>query len=504
MKLIYLNGVLSGTAYELAPSGTRIGRETQNDIQLLLNGVSRYHAEIKRRPDGKWYVTDLGSTNGTLLNNNLISVPAELENGCILSIGDQLFRCIDGDTPQSPQPKPLFKPSISPADSQPGQQSPFVFRPSVSESAPQPPQSVRTPSREHPAAQQEAEDIVPQVLTGQINLFNNKTDKKKKGDKADSRQNLSDSDKHKKRIGNLLFVLAVVVVAFIVLLVFLSLNVAESNSESSTQAGTQPVKIVNPLVVYYEKYAIQDTTIFRFTLRVENKRLEITLDEPMSNRRYYELFQQDIDKEILDDFQKNLDESGFMNLHQDALVGTTQDRKEYRRILVGYGSKFNDISVSNDISETFNKAESIIEDFLQEFNLDIVSQSVESLLSVAETSLYVAEEAIQNVDIDPANLPKAISNFRIAAQRYKLFDPIPEKGKRAIDGLAKAEERLETIRKEGLQTVRLYNERNEFDKAIEECNRLMKIFPVDSDTYRKIRETKINLERKQESARRKN
>ena len=50
IKLYFLNGPRTGQSQEIAPDGVRIGRETDNDIQLLIGGVSRYHAKISRNP----------------------------------------------------------------------------------------------------------------------------------------------------------------------------------------------------------------------------------------------------------------------------------------------------------------------------------------------------------------------------------------------------------------------------------------------------------------------
>ena len=68
--------------------------------------------------------------------------------------------------------------------------------------------------------------------------------------------------------------------------------------------------------------------------------------------------------------------------------------------------------------------------------------------------------------------------------------------KTARDGLAKAEAKLEEIRLEGQKNVRLFYELHEYDKAVAECARLLSIFPPDSETYQKIRDTKIKIEKK--------
>jgi Protein of unknown function (DUF3662)/FHA domain len=44
-----------------------IGRQSTNDVVLSDPNVSRQHAELTRK-DGRWTITDLGSTNGTTVN----------------------------------------------------------------------------------------------------------------------------------------------------------------------------------------------------------------------------------------------------------------------------------------------------------------------------------------------------------------------------------------------------------------------------------------------------
>lgn len=64
----HLIDIASNRSYDLATSRILIGRETSNDIILNDLNVSRQHAQIAFEPQGVWVVTDLGSTNGTLVN----------------------------------------------------------------------------------------------------------------------------------------------------------------------------------------------------------------------------------------------------------------------------------------------------------------------------------------------------------------------------------------------------------------------------------------------------
>jgi FHA domain len=64
----------------------QIGRAEACQIRLEDTYVSSFHARIFHR-DGGWFVEDLGSTNGTYLNQRRITSPAELHAGDRLKVG---------------------------------------------------------------------------------------------------------------------------------------------------------------------------------------------------------------------------------------------------------------------------------------------------------------------------------------------------------------------------------------------------------------------------------
>ena len=300
----------------------------------------------------------------------------------------------------------------------------------------------------------------------------------------------------KKFLGNVIFALIVILAAIVGLWLFLKLN--EPQQAPSTQSAVKK-KIENPFVLYYEKESVEDgTKVFRFVLQIENGQMEVTLDEPQNKRRYYELFKDPVPDELIAKLKQEILDTGFMELQQEKIAGTSQDNRQHRRIMVGFDNKFCDVKVSNDVSETFNRVETIInETLLDEYDLGVISQNVDRILEDARTFLFVAEEAFHSIDVTPSNLPKAISNYKLALRRYQLFDdPKPVEWKTARDGLAKAEAKLEEIRLEGQKNVRLFYELHEYDKAVAECARLLSIFPPDSETYQKIRDTKIKIEKK--------
>jgi pSer/pThr/pTyr-binding forkhead associated (FHA) protein len=64
----------------------QVGRAEACQVRLSDTYASSFHARIYSK-DGSWYVEDLGSTNGTYLNQRRITVPAELRAGDRVRIG---------------------------------------------------------------------------------------------------------------------------------------------------------------------------------------------------------------------------------------------------------------------------------------------------------------------------------------------------------------------------------------------------------------------------------
>ena len=80
-----------GTRHPAGNSTIKIGRSTDNDIQIADGQASRHHAEI-RYDNGRHHIVDLNSTNGTLVNDNRITSAQALSHGDIITIGNSEFR----------------------------------------------------------------------------------------------------------------------------------------------------------------------------------------------------------------------------------------------------------------------------------------------------------------------------------------------------------------------------------------------------------------------------
>lgn len=84
-----------GTRYMLGNGPVRVGRMSDSEIVLGDDAVSRRHARIERRGDG-WVVMDVGSRNGTLVNDREISEMASFSHGDRLQIGSTIFKLFGG------------------------------------------------------------------------------------------------------------------------------------------------------------------------------------------------------------------------------------------------------------------------------------------------------------------------------------------------------------------------------------------------------------------------
>lgn len=85
-KLVITQGVLEGTVIPLGTSPITIGRAPDATVVLEDDFVSTQHARLT--PTGThWIVEDVGSTNGTWINNARVTSPTVLQHGEVLRIG---------------------------------------------------------------------------------------------------------------------------------------------------------------------------------------------------------------------------------------------------------------------------------------------------------------------------------------------------------------------------------------------------------------------------------
>ena len=83
-------GLEEGERFDLI-GGLSIGRSRDSDVQISDRYASSLHARVFSRA-GRFFVEDMNSTNGTLLNGATLQGEAELIDGDNVQIGDTVFR----------------------------------------------------------------------------------------------------------------------------------------------------------------------------------------------------------------------------------------------------------------------------------------------------------------------------------------------------------------------------------------------------------------------------
>ena len=458
MNLYFLNGKRKGEQFELIPPGICIGRESDNDIQLLTGGVSRYHAKLEYTEDGKWKLQDLGSTNGTKLKGHKIHEPVILEPGAEITIGEQLIR-FDKDY-RIAQEAATEKPAVA---------------------SPAPP--VQPPYGEH--------DVTEKIA---IDIF-------QKSGKSQSENDASkpvEPASPKKRIMNLLFALLVTVMACIALLVFFFLMVAQPKDRAR-----QPARISqNPFFLEYEKSIISKDNVFRFSVSIENNSAQFKLNDLKYQRRFSKTIAQ-VDEELLKSLVNEIKGTDFMKISSDPPGSPANGLDETRTLTIGYDTSLNQVTVRNNYPKSsFETIEYALNRFADDYGLKTISLSQKEMRREAERSFMKAQELFANYQAKPENLRNAILRYKIAIDFLDQFDPKPEEWSIAKRRLAEAEVLMKKAVKDAEFNINVYYKKRDYAAAVAECGKLLHIIDPESKAYQKTRDLKITLEKKL-SARRK-
>ena len=461
MNLYFLNGQKKGEQWELVPPGICIGREVDNDIQILTGGVSRYHAKIEYTSEGKWIILDLGSTNGTRINRKKIGKPEILQPGDEILVGEQLFR---------------FDREYHAAENKTENKTendPKPFRP-----APPAP-----PVNEH----NETEKI-------DLDIF------QKNPDSDDSSNGKKEPSSPKKRLINLLFALLVTVLACIVLLVFITLT-------GGGQKDNQPKRPVqaadNPFFLNYEKTIYSKDNVFRFSVEIENGSAQFKLNDLKYHRRYSKGIAE-VEKELLKSLVSEVKGTDFMKIQSDPPGSPVNGIDEIRTLTVGYGNNLNTVTVRNNYPKSsFETIEYALNRFADDYGLKAISLSQKEMREEAIRSFRKAEELLANYQARPENLRDAILRYKIAIDFLDQFDPKPEEWTVSKRKLAEAEKLMKNAIKEAEFNINVLYKKREYAAAAAECGKLLRIIDSEHKAYQKIRDLKIILEKRLSSRKKK-
>ena len=91
-RLVAVSGPYTGQSFPLTHAAATIGRAVERDIALPADtSVSRSHARVTYA-DGRHFIADDGSSNGTFVNGGRVSDPRLLSSGDTIQLADTAFR----------------------------------------------------------------------------------------------------------------------------------------------------------------------------------------------------------------------------------------------------------------------------------------------------------------------------------------------------------------------------------------------------------------------------
>jgi pSer/pThr/pTyr-binding forkhead associated (FHA) protein len=90
LALVITAGPKKGERIPLVAESVTIGRASDSSLVIRDDYTSTRHAVFELRR-GAWQITDLGSTNGTLVNGSRISSPVTVVPGTSITVGQTVF-----------------------------------------------------------------------------------------------------------------------------------------------------------------------------------------------------------------------------------------------------------------------------------------------------------------------------------------------------------------------------------------------------------------------------
>ena len=108
---IYPTGPSMGKRYPLGDKDLIVGRSDDCNIRIQDNSVSRKHVKIEPALEG-YSVCDLGSTNGTFVNDKQLEDATILQDGDYLRVGNCLYRYLTGGNIEAEYHEEIYRLTI--------------------------------------------------------------------------------------------------------------------------------------------------------------------------------------------------------------------------------------------------------------------------------------------------------------------------------------------------------------------------------------------------------
>jgi hypothetical protein len=397
IHLVIESGPEQGRRLTVPEAGARMGRSSQNDIELTDPAVSRFQCRVFFKPDDTLWVSDLGSTNQTVVNGQPI-LETILNLGDTLEMGETILRVVHNRLRGAPGAVPPPPPAASPADIE-NRQSAIGNEPPPAPADPAPVDLGLGPSAARSAT------IAREART--------------------SRQRL---------------IWIVVVLALGA--VTAALIAKRPWEKAAAKSAPTPAVRLSALDITYEKVRGDTSNIFRYALSLQGRALTVQVDSLTENRHVRR--EKSVETEVLGRLVGDLERVGFFTL-DESYQGVLPDVYEATDLTLAMGERAHRVQVLNRVEpEAFKKAREIIEDFARnELGLAAVSLPPEKLLELGRDAVLLGQKLFAEREVRFENLYRAILAFEEAQWYVETLEPKPDYYGSAINGLEECKRALQ-------------------------------------------------------------
>ncbi len=463
--LTFVIGPQAGRTLTIPPAGAVLGRSRTADLQIEDESLSRRHCQVQAQPTPT--LTDLGSSNGTLLNGKALeaNIPYPLAAGDVVTLGDSVLRVeISADAPAAPQPQA----PVAPAPVPPTPES-LLFPPA---DAPLKVEPLPLPKEPAPAP---AEPAAPLP-----SLFQTETTPQS----VDLGLEEKPEEAPRKKGGLMLLIVALVVLLGGVLgagLYFQEL----AGTKAPSAVGARRVESTDQqqFEFAYEHLAIDGKTLFRYRLTFDTTgELRLAIDDLGAEDRSFSKHQT-LSPKAIAALRRELLEANYLSIGEifpeRSADGISVERK---KLTIVFGAEVWTRTAENVRNRAFDALCDRLEQFgRNELGAHATQYSVEELRAMGQEQLQLAQRYWEQRDLGDEKLWHCVTAYRRGLSALETLNPKPAYAAELTSGLWQAEELLnerheaETFAVEQAINIRRY------DQAAHHLRRILRMIPDRED-----------------------
>ena len=382
--LVVESGPDKGLEIVVPAAGARVGRASGNDVVLHDPALSRFHCRFYFKDGQSLYVSDLASTNETLVNSRP-SPDGRLRAGDRITIGETVIKVARDATGGAAEPPPA---SPSPAAAPPPPPPPPPAAPAGAAAGGKPMEIDLGLDRE---------------------------------DGFESARSLKPKAPLKARL--LVYAgIAVMVVAAVGLSAWLM----------KPRAGRKPsATATGGLEIHYEKVEAGAKNIFRYAMALEGGTLSVRIDNLQDGQHVSR--EKKTDPKVLELLASSLEQSGFFQL-VDEYQGLAPGVWDQADLTIVINRRAHRVRVLNRLQpDAFKKAREEIEEFVRnEIGLYALALPPEKLVEIGRNAWLTGQKLYDEREVRHDNLARAIKSLTEAESLVETLEPKPDFYEKAI------------------------------------------------------------------------